>query len=253
MKKNFTFLMLAVIIATAVSSCLKSQNALDNLKKSCMYDSEKDYFNKWENTFTDIEKKDNSGNKVIETIYPIGYFQLSSDGTYSRMSNNVPLSGAWDVTDSCKLVLNPGTSLQREFEVVKLTVDSLVIRRTEGATIYIQHYAAFHCFDLTTITHRWDNTVIVQQPYNGENTYPSSTIYPDGNFTLNSNYTYSRLSNGDYLEGKWIVNNNCQLVLDKDTNLERAFDIQKLTPDSLIIWRKDTQAKINYLQKYIKY
>jgi hypothetical protein len=253
MKKIFPLLMLAILVITATSSCLKTTDAIENLKKSCLYDAKKDYFNKWANVYTTIQTSDTVGVITQNTIFPVGYFQLSADGTYSRMSNNVPLSGKWDVTDSCKLVLDPGNNLKREFEVVKLTADSLTLRRKEGKKVYIQHYAAFHCFDLTQIIHRWDNTVIEQQTYNGENVYPSYTIYPNGNFTLNSDYTYTRLSNNDYLEGKWLVNSNCQLVLDKGTNLERSFDIQKLTADSLIIWRKDTLAHANYLQKYIKH
>ena len=65
MKKIFTLLTIVILTATAISSCLKSEDAIENLKKSCLYDSEKDYFNKWANTFTDIETKYNNGNKVI--------------------------------------------------------------------------------------------------------------------------------------------------------------------------------------------
>ena len=252
MKNKLILLLLSVMISVGVSSCLKSNEAIDDLKKSCLYDSEKDYFNKWANVFTVIETKVGSTIST-ETIYPIGYFHLSNDGTYSRMSNGVPLSGNWDVSDSCKLVLDPQNSLKREFDVVKLTLDSLTLKRTDGNVTYTQHYVAFHCFDQSQLIQQWDNTVIIEEPYNGENTYPSSTIYPDGYFTLNANKTYDRLSNGVFLAGSWMVNNDCKLVLDKGTNIERAFDIQKLTTDSLIIWRKDTVAHVNYLQKYVKH
>jgi hypothetical protein len=252
MMKRFTFLILTICLFTAVISCVKPPEAIDNLKKSCLYDEKTDYFKKWTNSFTEIITTDNGGSVHSKTIYPLGYFWINNDGSYSTLSNFAPKTGKWDVTDSCKFVLDPGRHNEREFDVVKLTTDSLVLSRKQGKTVYIQHYAAFNCFDISKIVTTWDNTQTEIQYYS-DSTYYSEYIFPVGYFKLEANTNYIRLSNGDYLSGKWSVDNDCHLVLDKGKNLERAFEVQKLTADSLVIWRKDTVAHANYLQKYVKH
>ena len=252
MKKTFTFLTVAILALTAIASCVKPPEAIDNLKNSCLYDDKTDYFKKWANSFTEVITTDENGAVHSKTIYPLGYFWINSDGTYRTLSNFAPKTGKWDVTDSCKFVLDPGRFNKREFDVVKLTADSLVLSRKQGKTVYIQHYAAFNCFDISKIITTWDNTETEIQYYN-DTTYYSNSIFPVGYFKLEANTNYSRLSNGNYLDGKWSVDGECHLVLDKGKDLERAFEVQKLTTDSLVIWRKDTVAHANYLQKYVKH
>lgn len=252
MKKFFTFLFFAIVIATTISSCLKSDEAIDHLKNSCLYDDKTDYFKKWANAFTVVQTTDDAGVVHSKTIYPIGYFWINNDGTYRTLSNFIPKAGKWDVNDSCKFVLDPLNSNQREFDVVKLTADSLVLSRKAGKTVYINHYVAFNCFDIAKLITTWDNTTTELQYYS-DSTYTASNIYPIGYFRLDANTTYTRESDGNFLTGSWSVDNECHLVLDKGQSLERAFEIQKLTADSLIIWRKDTINRVNYLQKYIKH
>ena len=252
MRKTFTLLSLAVLFTSALTSCLKQPDAIDNLKNSCLYDDKTDYFKKWANAFTEVITTDENAVVHSKTIYPLGYFWINNDGTYRTLSNFSPKSGKWDVTDSCKFVLDPGKFNEREYDVVKLTADSLVLSRKQGKTVFIQHFAVFNCFDISKIIATWDNTETEIQYYN-DTTYSAQTIFPVGYFKLEANTNYSRLSNNDYLSGKWSIDNECHLVLDKGENLERAFEVQKLTADSLIIWRKDTVAQANYLQKYIKH
>jgi hypothetical protein len=253
MKKSLTLLLFTSLSFIGLISCLKQPEAIEDLKKSCLYDDKTDYFKKWANAFTVIQTTNNDGKVIVEkTIYPIGYFWLNNDGSYKVLSNGDPRGGAWDVTDSCKLVLDPKTAIERNFDVLQLTADSLTLRRKDGNTIFVQHYAKFNCFDLSKMVKRWDNTTTEIQYYNDSEVYYTEYIYPNGYFTLLTN-TYERLSNGDYLSGSWSVDSECRLVLDKGKSLERSFQIQKLTSDSLIIWRKDTVAHANYLQKYVRH
>jgi len=256
MKNTFTCLLILIIGSIAITSCNKTPDAVEKLKQSCLYDSKTDYFKKWANTFTEIDVTDSSGTvKQRSYIYPLGYFQLNSNSTYSVLSDNIPLSGNWTVTDSCQLELDAGTLLDRKFNVLLLTKDSLTLKRkaSRGLT-YIQHYGAYQCPDVAQLEKQWDNTYILEQNYNSTSLFNSYYVYPVGYFTLNSDFTYNRLSDGVPLDGSWVLDpNGCKLILDKGTSLERGFDIQKITPDSLVIWRKDTVAMMNYQQHYIKH
>ena len=245
----FSFFLLVIIL----SSCQKSPDAIAVLKKTCLYNSKTDYFKKWANTFTEIDVYNTSN--VIQNksfIYPNGYFKLNNDLTYNVESDNVPLMGTWTVTDSCQLELDPGKPAERKFDVLILSSDSLTLRRKSNDTVYTQHYIAYKCPDVTALEYQWNNTYTVEENYGFNGVY-STTIYPVGYFKLNSDFTYNRPSDGVDLDGTWELDpNSCQLVLDLNTTNQRAFDIQQLTTDSLTIWRKDTVAKVNYLQHYKK-
>lgn len=249
MKRLLICLSLAAVTAITIISCVKPQSAIDNLKKSCLYDKKTDYFKKWKSAFTEVK----IGNKAAVKIYPLGYFWINNDGTYRILSDVAPKRGKWDVNDSCRFVLDPGKVYKTEYEVVKLTADSLVLKYQKGNNTVISHFVAFNCFDLSKLIKTWDNTETEYQYYNDSTIFSRSTIYPVGYFALRSNTTYARESNGDYLSGDWSVDGECRLVLDKGKYLERSFEIQKLTDDSLVIWRKDTVAHANYLQKYIRH
>ncbi|WP_423147526.1 hypothetical protein [Rubrolithibacter danxiaensis] len=97
----------------------------------------------WKNVYTETYDYDNSGSLISSSLlYPIGYFQINTDSTYNVYSDNVPLDGKWEINESgCNLVLDKGTNLERYFEIVKLSSDSLVIRRETGVRTYIQHYS----------------------------------------------------------------------------------------------------------------
>ena len=253
MRKITTLIMFIVALGT-LYSCQKRTDAIDHLKKSCLYNAKTDYFKKWSNTFTEIDTYNSAG--AIDSksfIYPIGYFQLNTNSTYNVLSNGVPLTGVWDVTDSCKLLLDKGTPLQRQFDVLKLSNDSLTLRRKDNNIVYTQHYVSFSCPETAKLLFRWDNTVIESEYFNSLGVYSTDVQYPDGFFTLNSNKTYNRISDGVSLDGTWEINDACQLVLDKTTPLERSFEIQKVTADSLVIWRKDVANGVNYLQRYKKH
>ncbi|MFD0793248.1 hypothetical protein ACFQZX_06435 [Mucilaginibacter litoreus] len=253
MKKPNIFVLAFTLLAAVFNSCVKPQEAIDDLKQSCLYDDKTDYFKKWANTVTTIDSVDASGSIVnTQTTYPIGYFWINADGTYKVLSNEAPRSGVWDVTTDCKFALDANSPMVKQFEVISLTTDSLIIRRKEGPKTYTQHYVAFNCFDLDKMLKQWDNTETEIQYYNENGSYSSYIIHPAGYFTLSTN-TYERFSDGDFLAGNWKVDNECRLVLDPGTNLERSFEIQKLTNDSLVIWRKDLVNRTNYLQKYIKH
>lgn len=254
MKLSNVYLLLFIAGLTLNYSCKKTPDAVAKLKKSCLYNIKIDYFKKWANTFTEIDSTSASGAvKHKSYIYPLGYFQLDSNSTYHVLSDYIPLSGTWTITDSCQLELDQGTSLDRKFDVLSLTNDSLTIRRKEIGVTYIQHYVAYQCPSVTQLEQQWDNTYTLQQNYSDSVTYNPFYIYPTGYFKLNADFTYNVLSDGIPLNGKWELDQDgCLLVLDKKTNLQRAFDIQKITPDSLVIWRKDTISKVNYQQHYVK-
>ena len=120
--------------------------------------------------------------------------------------------------------------------------------------MYIQHYIADKCPSLTLLEQQWDNTYTSEQSYNSTSVFNTVLIYPVGFFKLNSDFSYNVLSDGVPENGPWELDPvGCKLVLDKGNGNQRAFDIQKITTDTLVIWRKDTVAQINYQQHYLKY
>ncbi|MFI5161847.1 MAG: hypothetical protein ACHQHN_11255 [Sphingobacteriales bacterium] len=256
MKKILIYPVIVIVALMLFNSCLKTPDAIEKIKKSCLYNNKIDYFKRWANTFTEIDTYAADG-VTLQTksiIHPYGYFQLSNDQTYSVMSDNIPLKGTWDITDSCQLVLDPGKQLQRTFNVTQLTNDSLTITRKDGFTVLIQHYSGFSCPTATQVVNQWDNTLTVEQYYTANTVYNTSYIYPVGYFKLNGDMTYNVLSDGAPLNGTWLIDpNGCLLTLDKSTSLERSFQFQTLTTDSLTIWRKDTINAVNYLQHYVKH
>ncbi|WP_259068414.1 hypothetical protein HDF24_09315 [Mucilaginibacter sp. X4EP1] len=253
MKFFLTYSLFAIISLSLFNSCNKEPAAVAKLKASCLYNNKVNYFQKWSNTFTEIDIYTTSGAIQSQSfIYPYGYFQLNSDASYNVLSDNVPLKGTWTVSDSCQLILDPGTKIQRSFDVLKLSNDSLTIRRKAGDTVYTQHYIAYACPTAAQLEYQWNNVFTVEQNYNASTIFNTSYIYPVGYFKLNSDFSYNVVSDGVPLNGTWTIDTGCKLVLDKNTSLQRSFDIQQLTADSLTIWRKDTVNQINYLQHYKK-
>jgi hypothetical protein len=108
------------------------------------------------------------------------------------------------------------------------------------------------CFnnDKASYLKKWSNAFIEIDIYNAAGTIVQdrSFIYPNGFFQLNSNARYQVLSDGVPHNGTWTFSNNCQLVLDSGTNVQRSFDVLKLNSDSLTIRRKD--GNMVYIQHY---
>lgn len=101
--------------------------------------------------------------------------------------------------------------------------------------------------NLDLLSQRWINTFTeIYSNYSGKTSV--SYLQPVGYFQINSDNTYSRYSNGDYLKGNWHISNNCQLVLDAGTQLQRKFEIIKLQADTLII-RRQADSEV-YTQHY---
>jgi hypothetical protein len=140
MKPFFIYCLLSFICLSVFYSC----SSVSKLKSSCLYNNKTSYLKKWSNAFIEIDIYNTAGTVLQDhsIIYPYGYFQLNNNASYQVLSDNVPHNGTWAVSDSCQLILDSGTSIQRSFDVLKLSNDSLTIRRKDGNMVYIQHYAA---------------------------------------------------------------------------------------------------------------
>lgn len=101
---------------------------------------------RWTNVYTLVQHFDR--HKQITGSYylhPVGSFTLKNDGTYSVVSDDVPLEGTWHLNyQDCTITLDKENSDSRTFTVEKLTDDSLTISRTDtnNRVIYGQHYVS---------------------------------------------------------------------------------------------------------------
>lgn len=102
------------------------------------------------------------------------------------------------------------------------------------------------------LTYKWFNAYTEKKHYdNSGNLLATSLEYPVGYFQINANKTYNVMSNNVPLNGNWEMRaEDCHLVLDRNTSLERAFKILKASTDSLVISRKD--GLLTYIQHYYK-
>lgn len=249
MKKKFTPCLVLLLSLLFMYSCKKELKDT----KICLHDSSVEYLKRWASVFTQVDTYNVDGTvKNRSYIYPHGYFQLNIDFTYSLYSDGDPVNGKWSIDDNCMFVLNARTAQEHKFSVIRLSADSLTIKEVTDHATYIQHYASFQCPSLSSLQYRWDNAVTQEASY--KSGVAVHYIYPVGYFKLNPDASYNVLSNNVALNGTWgIASEGCLLVLDKNKPNERSFDVQKVTADSLIIWRKDTVAKVNYLQYYKKH
>lgn len=258
MKKRLSIINLLILISLFFASCEKVIYNEEVKKSDCNYENDSTFLNKkWVNTFTKIDIVDNKDSVIYsETIHPVGYFQLNLNKSYNVLSNDVPLNGKWNIDANCLLVLDANTSLERKFNIIKANQDSLIIQRKDGQTIYTQYYTKESgvpclCIDRgNELTKKWKNTVTTIDEFNSlGNVINSYNIYPIGYFQLFKNNKYEVFSDGNSLNGKWEINiKNCNLILDKGSDLERCFIVKKLTSDSLVIYRRDDN--IAYTQKY---
>jgi hypothetical protein len=109
------------------------------------------------------------------------------------------------------------------------------------------------CYASENVALNWTNDYTEVQDRNSQNVVVDSyRIYPNGIFNLNKDGTYHVISNGVPFDGKWMLNPDCSLTLDKNSTNERKFTILKLDADSLVISRRDDATSTNYTQHYSK-
>lgn len=257
MKKVVSLYFLVAACMLLVCSCRKEIKDT----KICLHDSSINYLKRWANVLTRTDYHDDQGNITKSVIvYPNGYFQINSDFTYNLYSDDAPVNGKWNINGNCQFVLNPETMAERKFSVLQLSVDSLTISQIYGNITTTQHYASFTCPNLASLQFRWDNIFTLQASYK-DTVYKTQYLYPGGYFRLNTDASYNVVFGATNnmppplpTTGTWgIAQPGCLLILDKNKPGERAYDVQKLTADSLVIWRKDTVAKVNFLNHYSKH
>lgn len=214
---------------------------------------------KWINTLIRIDTYGSDGITIADSriIKPVGFFQLTADGNYRVLSDNVPLNGKWNANSSyCQLTLDTATTIQRTFEIVKANADSLVIRRKTGNIVYTQHYKSYACPTLSQLQQRWDNSSIRTDFISNGAIAGSYYDYPNGYFQLNAGLSYTVFSNGDSRGGLWLLSKQtegCLLTLDPDNSIKRSFDVLKVSTDSLVIYRQDILSGVSYTQSYKKH
>lgn len=99
----------------------------------------------WDNIDIKVDNVTNGAYYGSYMIYPVGTFQLNLNATYNVLSNGVPQSGPFVLTDQqhgCQVVLDPGTSVERAFDVTHISSDSLTIFREDlkNGAAYTQRY-----------------------------------------------------------------------------------------------------------------
>jgi hypothetical protein len=254
--KNYIFF--CFILLTGLSSCKKTIPSA----QICLHDSSIDYLKRWGIRTFATDLYDANDKLIFHTAsYPNGYFQINSDFTYNLFSDDAPVNGKWNINKDCEFVLNPATDKERRFAVIELSDDSLVLRQTVGHTIITQRYAAFKCPTLASLQFRWDNAFTLQAPYGPDTVFKAIYLRQPGYFRLNADASYNLVMSATSnmpapppVTGTWGVSQpGCLVVLDKNKPNERSFEVQKLTADSLVIWRKDTIAKKNFLQHFSKH
>jgi hypothetical protein len=258
MMKRYLHIGCVLLAGLYITACKKEVKSTD----ICLHDSSIDYLKRWGilTTQTDVFET-NGAVKSRNITYPNGYFQINSDFTYNLFSDDAPVNGKWNINKSCDFVLNPNTAKERRFSVIQLSDDSLTLRQTSGLTSVTQRYTAFKCPSLASLGFRWDNAFTLQAPYSIDTVFKEIRSNQSGYFKLNINASYNLILgafNGmpppPQATGTWgIAQPGCLLVLDKNKTNERSYEVQKLTADSLVIWRKDTVVKQNFLQHFFKH
>jgi hypothetical protein len=258
MIKRYLFIGCVLLAELYISACKKEVKSTD----ICLHNSSIDYLKRWEilTVQTDVFET-NGAVKSRKVAYPNGYFQINSDFTYNLFSDDAPVNGKWNINKACEFVLNPNTAKERRFFVIQLSDDSLTLRQISGHTTITQRYAAFKCPSLASLEFRWDNAFTLRAPYGTDTVFKAVRSRQSGYFKFNADASYNLILgafNGVPAPlpatGTWgIAQPGCLLVLDKNKTNERSYEVQKLTADSLVIWRKDTVVKQNFLQHFFKH
>lgn len=255
MKKLYLLVLPAIfgIIATIVS-CQKIKPSVDPTR--CAHATDGLIVKKWASLCIQTDTYNSSGTLISTTDdHPAGFIQFASAGTYTVASDGVLINGKWSFDKNCNLALTVGGSTTGVlFEVVKLTTDSLTIRKKVGNLTITQYFASYSCAYQPYMVKKWVNTFTEEDTYNSDGSIVTGTtiIHPIGFFELNSDSTYRVVSDNVPLNGKWKMNTDlCELTLDTGTSRQRTFEIVRADKDSLIIRRKD--GNVAYIQHYKAY
>jgi len=149
MKSNFLLYMASAMLMIAIGACQKSEKEeITKVKPpecgTCPKICLKTLTVKWANTKTRVDNLSPAGTIVSSyDMFPVGYFDLLATNDYKVLSNGVPLDGKWKISADCLLVLDEGKPLERSFEILKLTADSLVIYNKQPGIAYTQRYKKF--------------------------------------------------------------------------------------------------------------
>jgi len=148
MKKILWQSLAIVLLITANTACQKAEKEEIAKEKpecgTCPKICLKTLTKKWANTQTRVDNLSATGTIVSSyDIYPVGYFELLSTMDYKVLSNGVPLEGKWKINESCQLTLDAGQPLERTFDILKLTADSLVIYNKKPGIAHTQRYVKF--------------------------------------------------------------------------------------------------------------
>ena len=258
MMKRYPYICFVLLAALYISACKKAVKSTD----ICLHNSSIDYMKRWAILTTQTDVFETSGAVKSHTItHPNGFFQVNSDFTYNLFSDDAPVDGKWNINSNCDFVLNPNTAKERRFSVISLSDDSLTLLQTVGHTTITQRYTAFKCPSHASLQYRWDNAFTLETSYRQDTVFKPQYVVQPGYFRLNGDASYIVVNmavNGitppPPITGTWgIAQTGCQLVLDKNKTNEKSYDIQKLSADSLVIWRKDTVFKRNLLRHYSKH
>lgn len=241
-----------------ISSC--KSNDVEDDPKGCNYKLDIAY--KWYNTYTTIDTySDESRTKKTETsvVSPVGFLKIDPNGTYEIVNDDVAQIGTWEINkETCRLVLGDKaiTAVAVQYDILNLSTKELVVKRAKGAKVYTEHYKTANCPTNTELSKQWDNKKTFYFQYNSSTNTINNPylVYPVGYFKLNTDLTYNVLSDGVPLNGSWKLGQPyCLLDLDLGKQNARSFEVVKLTTDSLVIWRKDANTSLAYLQYYLKH
>lgn len=250
MNTKLSFYLLCVLAMLCAMSCQKIQQNPNEDK--CSYATDGSIVKKWASVSIQIDEFNSAGVKERTSFdHPAGFIQFNSTNKYNAVSDGLSAQGSWSFDANCNLTLDAGGALGVVLEVVKLTTDSLVVRKKVGTSVLTQRYKAYACDYQPYLTKKWANVFTQIDSYspNGTTIASSAVIKPVGFFQLTADGAYRVLSDGVPLNGKWTANSSyCQITLDTLAPAQRTFEIVKATADSLVIRRK--AGNLVYTQHY---
>jgi hypothetical protein len=253
--KKFYFLVVPIIfgIICTIISCQKISPPADPAR--CAHATDGLIVKKWSSVRIQTDTYNSSG-AITKTTYdhPSGFIQFNSSGLYTAASDGLSVNGKWSFDKNCNLGLTGGGNDGIVFEVVKLTSDSLTIRKKVGNLTITQYFGSYSCSCQCYLEKKWVNAFTEEDTYSSDGTTitGSTVIHPVGFFELYSDSTYRVVSDNVPLNGKWSANSSyCQITLDTGKSNQRTFEIVKANDDSLVIRRKD--GNVAYIQHYAVY
>jgi hypothetical protein len=265
MKKIIHFAILTLFISMlSLVSCKQEEGEIEPETKGCYSNLELAY--KWYNTTTTIETYPDASlttKATTSTVSTVGFLKVDPNGTYEIVRNDVASIGTWKIDkETCKIILDDKsiTAVDIQYDILSLSASALIIKRVEtnsvNTKVITERYRTANCPTNAELTKQWDNSKTFYFDYNATANLITNPylIYPVGYFKLNTDLTYNVLSDGVPLNGSWKLGQPyCMLDLDATKSNARSFEVVKITPDSLVIWRKDAAVSKAYLQYYLKH